>query len=338
MTARRTPVPSSMASLAAVLLLCGCGPDTGLDLDLRAVPVTVPRLLTPAVQIVPKAPAPPPAPLPQLPPLPSLVDVLPPAAPPVVAGPLPSAAPVPDEVCPKAGQLDVPDVQASLTVDAPPVPGTTTYTATGAFAATAAQGSLAGPVTVTTTALPAATTLTGQQVESWQVERRAAASTSVELYQLVRPSADPAATASGVYLVGLAWKDDVRGDLVFQPVGDGLHVLPNPVQLAASGGAQYVGAATDPSTLTTLSLTRNVTASKRIDLCGELVETFTVELSGVLTTPEGARQVLWTQQLAPAYGAADVQETLTLTEPTGGFTWTRSLTATEVPVLPKATS
>jgi hypothetical protein len=180
--------------------------------------------------------------------------------------------------------------------------------------------------------------MTGQQVESWKVERTAATSTSVELYQLVRPSTAPGATASGVYLVGLAWTDEVRGDLVFQPVGDGLHVLPNPVQLAASGGVQYVGSATDPDTLTTLSLTRNVTGRKRVDLCGELVETFTVELSGVLTTPDGSRQVVWTQQLATAFGAADVEETLTLTDPSGGFTWTRALKATEVPALPKAAS
>ena len=334
MTSRRTSVRPPLVGLVAALLLTGCGPETGLDLDLRAVPVTVPRIITPAVQIVPQAPAPPPV---ALPPLPPVIEFLPPLVPPA-PGPVPTLPPVPVEACPKAGQFDVPDVPESLTVDAPPAPGSTTYTATGTFASGTAQGPLAGPVTVTTTALPSATTTTGQQVESWKVERTSATSTSVELYQLVRPSTAPGATASGVYLVGLAWTDEVRGDLVFQPVGDGLYVLPNPVQLAASGGVQYVGSATDPDTLTTLSLTRNVTGRKRVDLCGELVETFTVELSGVLTTPDGSRQVAWTQQLATAFGAADVEETLTLTDPSGGFTWTRALKATEVPALPKAAS
>ena len=331
MTTRR-PRPAALSGLVAALLLTGCGPETELDLDLRAVPVTVPRIVTPAVQIVPAAPAPPPAPLPPLPPV---VEFLPPVVPPAVVTP---PAPLPVNPCPAAGSFDVPDLPVSQTVDAPPVAGTTTMRGSGTFASAAQQGSLAGPVTVTTTALPGGTTSAGQRVDSWKVERTAAGSSSVELYQLVHPSADPTATASGVYLVGLAWKDPVRGDLAFQPAGLALHVLPNPVQLSASGGVQYVGSATDPDTLTTLSLTRNVTGRKRVDLCGELVETFTVELSGVLTTRESQRQVAWTQQLATAYGAADVEETLTLTDPAGGFTWTRTLLGTEVPPLPKAAS
>jgi hypothetical protein len=329
MTTRRT---SPLVGLAAAVLLTGCGPETELDLELRAVPVLVPRIVTPAVLVVPQAPAPPPV---ALPPLPPVVSFLPPVVPPAVVTP---PTPLPVNPCPTAGDFDVPDLPESLTVDAPPVPGPATYTASGTAATTAGQVSLAGPVTVTTTALPSATSSAGQRVDSWKVERTTPTSTSVELYQLVHPSADPSATASGVYLVGMAWTDPVRGDLAFQPAGLPLHVLPNPVQLAASGGVQYVGSATDPDTLTTLSLTRNVTGRKRIDVCGELVETFTVELAGTLTSPGSQRQVAWTQQLATAYGAADVEETLTLTEPTGGFTWTRNLKATELPAVPKAAS
>ena len=329
MTTRRT---APLVGLAVAVLLTGCGPETELELDLRAVPVLVPRIVTPAVVIVPQAPAPPPV---ALPPLPPVVTFLPPVVPPAVIPPPP---PLPVDPCPTAGDFDVPDVPESLTVDAPPVAGTATYAASGTASSTAGQVSLAGPLTVTTSALPASTTSSGQRVDAWKVERTTATSTSVELYQLVHPSAEPGATASGVYLVGMAWTDPVRGDLAFQPAGLPLHVLPNPVQLAASGGVQYVGSATDPDTLTTLSLTRNVTGRKRVDVCGELVETFTVELAGTLTSPGSQRQVTWTQQLATAYGAADVEETLTLTEPTGGFTWTRTLKATEVPALPKAAS
>ena len=336
MTSRRTtrPARTALTGLITALVLTGCGPEAGLDHDLRAVAVTVPRLLTPAVEIVPQAPAPPPV---ALPPLPPVTDFLPPSVPaaPSVAVGVPSPRPAPVVACPKAGTFDVPDEPESLTVDSPPAPSALTYTATGTFQTTTAQGALAGPVTVTTIALPSATSSAGQGVDSWRVERKAATSTTIELYQLVHPSTDSTATASGVYLVGLAWTDPIRGDLSFQPVGGGLHVLPNPVQLSASGGAQYAGSATDPDTLTTLSLTRNVTGRKRVDLCGKLVETFTVELSGALTTPAGSRQIVWTQQLATAYGAADVAETLTMTDPTGGFTWTRSLQGTEVPSLPK---
>lgn len=329
----RRPLTAPVLGLATVLLLTGCGPESELDLDLRSVAVTVPRLVTPAVELVPAAPAPPPVALPpvQLPPLP--VFSLPPVVPPSLT-PTPSSP-----ACPKASQFAVPDQPETIIVTAPPVAGTTTHTATGSHSSTTGQGPLAEQVRTTTTALPSATTSAGQRVDAWQVERTGSAGgSSVELYQLVHPSTDPLATAAGVYLVGMAWKDPVRGDLSFQPEGGGLQVLPVPVQLGAEGGAQYAGSATDPSTLTTLSLTRNVTGRKRVDICGEPVDTFTVQMSGVLTTRDTQRQVAWTQQLATAYGAANVEETLTLTSPVEGFTWTRSLLATEVPDVPKAAS
>ena len=316
--------------LVTVLLLTGCGPESELDLDLRSVAVTVPRLVTPAVELVPAAPAPPPVALPpvQLPPLPvfSPSPVVAPSMPPPPAPP----------ACPMASQFAVPDQPESITVDAPPVAGTTTHKATGSHSSTTGQGSLAGEVRTTTTGLPSATTSAGQRVDAWQVERTdPAGGSAVEVYQLVHPSADPLATAAGIYLVGMAWKDPVRGDLTFQPEGGGLHVLPVPVQLSTETGAQYAGSATDPSTLTTLSLVRNVTGRKRVDVCGDLVDTFTVQLSGVLTTPDTQRQVAWTQQLATAYGGANVEQTLTLTSAVEGFTWTRSLLATEVPDVPE---
>ena len=331
MTPTRRPVAGTALALAAVASLTGCGPKTELDLDLRAVSITVPRLVTPAVELVPAAP-PPPAALPQLPPV---VTFLPPvqAPPPAVFTP-PSPPPAP--ACPKAGPLDAPAVPESVTVKAPPVPGTTTQVATGTFATPAGNGLLDAQVDVTITALQSATSSTGQKVDGWKVERRTPSASSVELYQLVHPSNDPLATASGVYLVGMAWKDPARGDLTFQPEGAGLQVLPNPVQLSASGGVQYVGSATDPDTLTTLSLVRNVTGRKRIDVCGELVETFTVEMSGTLTTPDRQRQIAWTQQLAPAYGAANIAETLSLFSQVEAASWTRSLRSIQVPKLPGA--
>lgn len=333
MTTARRRFSTSAAAVAAAVLLAGCGPTTELDLGLRSVSITVPRLVTPAVELIPPAPPPPLA----LPALPPILRFLPPAREPAPAVlPPPSTAPAP--ACPKAGPFAAPARPESLVVQAPPGPGSSTQVAAGSSSSPAGAASLAGNVTTTVVALPRSTSTAGQVVDSWRVERRAATSRSVELYQLVHPSVSPLATASGIYLVGMAWTDPLRGDLSFQPEGGGLFVLPSPVQLAASGSAQYAGSATDPDTLTTLSLIRNVTGRKRVDICGEVVDTFTVEMSGTLTSPGRQQQIAWTQQLATAYGAANVAETLTLSAPTTSFLWTRALRSTEVPPVPKSPS
>jgi hypothetical protein len=317
----------ALAALVAVALTSACGPGNPLKLDMHSVSISVPRLVTPAIELVPRSTAPQPVPLPPLPPvitpLPP-VDSLPPA-PPVTAPP----------ACPKAKPFDVPDRPATQDVPKPPAPGVDIQTVTGAFSTTAVpRGALAGTVTVTTKALPTTTNQVGQQVDSWQVERTdaAAKSTSIEVYQLVHPGSGAAnATAPGIWLVGLAWTDPVRGTVTIQPGGNGIEILPSPVQLAASGGVQYFGTITDPESLTTLTLTRNVTGRKRVDACGKLIDTFTVEMSGVLTTRDTQRQVTWTQQLATAFGGADVEETLSLSEPTGGFSWVRTVRNVALP-------
>ena len=321
---RRSPALIAAISIA---LLTGCGPKSPLDLDLRSVSITVPRLITPAIQLVPPATRPQPARLPQLPPQTIVVPTIPSYA------PLPTAPAAP--ACPKAGPLDVPAKPASITMTSPPAAGTFVQSSSGSFAgapSTPSSGSLAGQITVVVKHLPGATSTVGQQVDAWQVTRTDGArkSTSVEAYQLVHPSSAPGATAGGIYLVGLAWKDPVRGDLSFVPTGNPFEILPLPVQVASSA-AQYADSSTDPNTLTTLSLIRNVTGRKRIDVCGHLVDTFRVEMTGTLTTSDSQRQVAWTQQLATAYGGADVEDTLSLSSLVDGSSWVRTVRNTTVP-------
>jgi hypothetical protein len=303
-----------MAVLAA--LLGACGPKSKLDLDLRSVSITVPRLLTPAIELVPQAPLP--VDLPPLPPVESLLPapVTPPAAP----------------ACRTAGPFDAPALTAVQEIAGPPAPDTFTQATLGAFRSGAKTGSLVGTITTSIQKLPTSTNSTGQRVDAWIVQHAdlAKGALAVEAYQFVHPNPSPLATASGVYLVGLAWKDSVRGSLVFQPVGNGLFIVPNPVALA-SNPAQYVGVATDPATLTTVALTRNVTGRARVDLCGELVDTFTVTMTGTLTSPGVQRQIAWTQQIATGYGAANVDQTLSLTSPVDGFNWTRTERNTKAP-------
>lgn len=306
----------ALALLVAASLLSACGPKSKLDLDLRGVSITVPRILTPAIDLVPEAPVPL-----DLPPIPPVVSLLP--------GP---TTPPPKVACATAGPLDAPALAPRQDVPGPPMVNTFIQATIGAFASSAKSGSLAGSVTTSVAKLPTTTNSAGQKVDAWLVQRMDLArdELSVEAYQFVHSDPSPLATASGVYLVGLAWKDPIRGDLVFQPTGNGLFILPNPVAQASSP-AQYAGVATDPSSLTTLALVRNVTGKKRVDLCGELVDTFTVSMTGVLTSPKVQRQVAWTQQIATAYGAADVEATLSLASPVEGFNWVRTTRNTAAP-------
>lgn len=307
-------------ALALAVLLSACGPDSDLRLNLRTVGVTVPRVVAPAVQVVPQsAPSP---------------VALPPVAPVVNQLPPPAAAPpaAPADPCPPAPDLAVPARAASQTVD--DAPAEQTFVQHGTEDVTTAEGteSLEGDVQVTITRLPETTSSTGQRVKAWRVQQVALATNTraVEVYQLAQPSTAPGATAAGVYLVGLAWSDPVRGEVTFQPAGDGLFVLPSPV-VVASNDAQEAGIATDPDTLTTLELVRNVRARKRIDVCGQLVDTWTVEMSGTLTTPSTQWNVTWKQQLATAYSAVDVDELLQLEDLTGGVSWSRHLVSASVP-------
>lgn len=325
MTTRRY----ALAATAASVLLAGCGPTTHLRLDLRAVSITVPRLVTPAVTIVPAAPVATVS-LPPIPPV-YLQPVLPTPSTPVVAPP----PPVPP-ACPKAGAFDVPSMPASLVVDHPPAPGTYTQQVSGSYATAKGSYPLGGEATQTVTALPRVTSSIGQVIDSYRVARtyQPVKRTSVEVLRLVHPSSSPQATSAGIYLVGLAWDDPVRGHLSFNAGGNGIWVLPDPVavaqQVAPGAAAQSTSSDTDASTLSTLSVVRNVMGKKRVDACGQLIDTYSVEMTGVLTTQDWQRQVAWTMELATTYGGLDVQDELTLTDPSG-FRWDQLQTATSLP-------
>lgn len=320
----RTRTSAALAGVAALLATTGCGPSAKLSLDMATQSVTVPRVVVPAAALLaPSAPAPvalPPRPpaVTQLPPVPTGTPYVPP---PPLANP-----------CPKASPTAVPAETLGYVVTAPPATGTFTERSTGGFASSSRLGILTNPVRTTITTLPTQTTTTGQQVRGWQVQQVDAVTKvrQVAQFDVVESSPAPGATAAGVYLVGLAWDDPVRGQLSFQPTGNGVEILPSPVSRSSSA-AQYEGIATDPNTLTTLELVGNVTGQKRIDLCGNLVDTWTDSLSGTLTTKTAQWNVTWTLQWATAYGAAAVQETLALAAVSGSPTWSRTLTSTSVP-------
>ncbi|MDP9164457.1 MAG: hypothetical protein M3O32_00005, partial [Actinomycetota bacterium] len=128
------------------------------------------------------------------------------------------------------------------------MPDTFTQSSQGSFSTSAGRGTLNGSVKVTVTALPPSVAASGQPIDTWRVERTDSAGTMLEVYDLVHASSSAAsAIAPGIYLVGLAWNDPVRGSLTFVPVGTGLEIIPDPVQVAQNA-AQYVGSATDPNT------------------------------------------------------------------------------------------
>ena len=310
----------------AAALLTACGPEPRLRLSMRTVAVTVPRLVAPAAELVAPS-APPLAPLPAVPPI---VTQLPPLTPTVESAPVVVTEPVDD--CPAAPTFAVPEASASETVNQPPADQTLLQRSTGKFTAGTTEGTLDDQVQVTITRLPATTTVTGQEVRPWRVQQidTLTQARSVAVYQLLLPSSTPGASSPGVYLVGLAWSDHVRGALTFQPSGNGLFVLPSPVAVSQND-AQYVGIATDPNTLTTLSLTRNVRARKRVDACGQLIDTWTVEMTGTIVAPGAQWDVTWNQQFATAYGAVVVEDVLGLVDPKGGPSWMRRLVSTTVP-------
>lgn len=319
--------------LSTGLVLTACGPDIPLELNVRSVAVSVPRLVTPAVEYVEPAPTPPPVTLP--PPTKVAAVPLPPPPPPPAPAPVAPAPPA----CPTAGPFDVPALPATPTVDRVPVEASfeqsSEVTSSGA-AGDPASGTVTGPVSVAVTPLGTSTSSVGQQLDDWAVHRTdpASGATSVEVYRLVRPHDSPLATSAGVYLTGMAWEDDVRGVVTFDAAGEGLWLLPSPVIFAPEDGVQYVGSATDPDTLTTLALVRNVTGRKRVDACGDLIDTVTVAMTGTLTTPDARYQVDWTLQLAPSYGALDVEQTLALTSPVDGFGWIRTTRNEALPEVP----
>jgi len=313
-------VALALAAVAAT----GCGPHVGLQLNMRPVSLTVPRLLAPAVTLVP------PAPIIVAPPLPS-IPVIPPV-PPV----LPPPAPAP--TCQPASEFAVPAEPASITLDEPPVNATYVQSSKGSYsgsAATPSSGKLTAPVVAVVTKLPQTTSTLGQVSDNWVVTRAEPAGKMavVEQYQLVHPASSGQTVSPGLYLVGMKWKDPVRGDLSFVPTGGGVELMPSPVN--TSSAATYASSATDPSSLTTMSLTGNVTGRKRIDVCGTLVDTFTVALSGTLTSPSFLRQITWRQQVATQYGGILVEDDLSLTTPGGGLSWDRTLHDTNAPEVKK---
>lgn len=316
-------------AFAACTLLSACGPTTHLDLQMRSVSVTVPHIVTPAVTIVPPATGPVPAPLPAFP---ALTSYLP-------QTPQPPVVPTQQVACPPASAFAVPSQPGTPIIAGYPATATYVDRASGSSGPTAAVKRFRGTGVVTVVRLPSSTTAAGQAVDSWRVERRTGTSTTVEVYDLLHSSAADTAIPPGIYLVGMAWDDPVVGRITFQPAGNGLFVLPDPVEVAQQPvqgvAAQYAGSATDPQSLTTMSVVRNVEGRERVDVCGALVDTYTVSITGSLVTRDAQWKVDWSEQLATAYGGIDVQSTLALSSPASGLSWTRVLHNTTVPVLPR---
>lgn len=338
------PTSGAAAALAVLAVgAAGCGPTAPLRLDLTTISVTVPRAMNPTEALLaPSAPAA--VPLPSLPPeavaLPPYPKNTPvPVSSQATTGPAPvpaTSAPLtvatPPSTCPVAPPLAQPAFPASPTITSPPAPSTFSQTSTGSYTASSGSGSLAGMVTTTVTALPDETSSSGQTVRPWRVTHVDPAHQirETQIYDVVEDSAAPGATQAGVYLVGMSWNDPVRGTLSFAPSGNGLEVMASPVSTSNSS-AQYAGIATDPDSLTTIYWISNVEGHKRIDICGQVVDTWTVALSGTITSPTAKWNFSWNQQWATAYGAALVQDTLMLAPPQGGSTWTRELTDRTVP-------
>ena len=317
------PTRAVATAVAATALLSACGPASSLRLQLRTVSVTVPRVVAPAVQLVPPS-LPPSVALPPIPP----IDTQPPFVP---TPPPPAANP-----CPTASQLATPAHAAAVVVDKAPFSQVFEQRAIGDATTSAGKTPLNGTVQVKIADLPDTTASNGQQVKAWRVQQYDPVHKIIviEAYQLVLPSSAPGAVDPGVYLVGFGWSDPIRGRMTFRPAGNGLQVLPSPVAVASTP-AQYASIATDPNTLTTLQLVRNVTGRHRVDVCGQLVDTWTVQMSGVLTTPTAQWQVTWNQQLATAYGAVDVEEQLGLQNTAAGVSWSQHLVNTSVPKEPR---
>jgi hypothetical protein len=327
-------VRGALAVVVASGGLTGCAPSKHLSLHLRSVAITVPRILTPAIEIVPKSSPPQVIALPPAPPLPTFT-----AEPVRVTTTVPSTRPTtpPKVACPAADSSSPSPIAAPADVDAPPVASSYAQSSSGAYAGSAGKGTLDGPIRTTITSLGRTTSSNGQVLDDWRIERKdqARRSTSVEQYRLVHASTASGATNAGIYLLGLSWQDPTRPPVTFQPTGNGLWVLQSPAQLAAESGVQHTNVLTDANTLTTFQFNRNVTGRKRVDACGALVDTYTVQMSGVITTPTDQFQVAWTQQLATAYGGANVEETLNLNNPTNGFSWTRTARNTSAPEMPR---
>jgi len=322
---RRTA--AALAGCLAALATAGCGPHQSLQLTMDQVSLTVPRVLTPAVSLVPPAPITVPLPVPSIPNVPIYITpVIPPAAP-----KLPP--------CPKANEFAVPAEPASIETTSGPTPAIYIQTSHGSYSgssATPSSGKLTANVDTAISPLAQTTApTTGQVSDNWLVSRvdTATHATTYEAYQLATPTGSGQLVTPGIYLTGLKWKDPVRGELSFIPTGGGIEIMPSPVNTSST--AVFASSATDPNSLTTMTASGNVLGRKRIDVCGTLVDTWTVQLSGAITGPNFKYQFAWRQQIATQYGGVDVEDDLTLTAPAGGLQWDRSLHDTNTPEVKK---
>ena len=315
---RKSPILLSLLALAAT----ACGPHVALHLNMRQVDLTFPRVLAPAQALVPPAPLTIPVPVPPIPTF--------------TVPTQPVITPPPANPCPTASSFAVPAEPVSVLLDKPPMPATYFQSSKGSYtgtSATPAAGKLTSPYTSVLTSLPQTTSQLGQQSDNWLVTRAdGKSSTEVESFQLALPGSSAQSVSPGLYLSGLKWKDPVRGDLTFVPSGSGVELLPSPV--AASANPSFASSATDPNSFTTLTLAGTVAGQQRIDVCGTLVDTYTTQLTGTLTSPTAQWQVNWRLQVATQYGGIVVEDDLTLTNP-AGFSWDRTLHDLNTPEVKK---
>jgi hypothetical protein len=311
-------VKRAVLVLGCLLLPACAGPDRPLEVGFKEVPSDV--VLGASATPGPSASAP--APVVVAPPPPSVITLPPPpfsTTPPPQAPPAAPPSPAPTG-CPSLDPLEAPAVEAPSAAQAPPVPASYLYTQVGTFAvsgANARQGTFP----------PTLVRVVGDVVDddrgfAWSVAETVGDTTTTTRYRVVDDQRVPG--QAGLYVERMDYRRTDGATAAFTPTPA--------LQLAAFPlvrGATLETRGVDPTTQTTMTFTSTVTGKARVPVCGEPLDSWTLDLTaGRLVTPTSDLDFEATYALGTQYGGLLLRDAVAFSGTDGSAGVTRSSTAT----------
>lgn len=315
-----------------LLLTTACaGPDRPLRVDFKEVPSNVvlgaQGSPSPAVVVAPSPGSQPPAFT--LPPPPSVVTLPPPtfqvpdpARP--MAPPLPQPTAVP---CPVADPLKGPAVEAPASVELRPAKAQYVFRNVGSFEVSGADARRgAFPALSLRTVSGPLETPTGFLFD---VAESLGDITTTTTYDVVQRQPVGSPFAPGLYIARITSKDSSGQSSVFEPTPE--------LRLAAFPlvrGARLESRGVDPRTQTAMSFVSTVTGKARVDACGELLDSFVLDLTeGRLLSPTQDLTFTSTYAIGTQYGGLVLREAVAFAGRDGdtGVSRTNTSTVSQVP-------
>lgn len=239
----------------------------------------------------------------------------------------PAPSPPAEPVCATADPLEAPVLEAPSRIEAPPAEAAYVFRNDGRFETSGADAQSGTFTAPTLRTVKRVFQSDDGLLFDFSVTETLGSTTTTTTYRVIRETALLAApdgsVEPGLYLTRV---ESLEAD------GQTSTFAPTPhVRLAALPlvrGEVVESRGVDPATAMTMSLTSTVTGKDRVDACGTPLDSWTLDVTGTVLSPEEELEFASTYAIGTQYGGLILRETVAFTGTVGDAGVSRTNTAT----------